>query len=346
MREVTSEASTDDEISLVAIANVLLRKRRTIAAMVLIGAAVGLIVGMLGTRKYASTATFVPQMANDQSGASGLALAASQFGIRVANGGSAWPAAIYVELLSSRGLLEPLAVDTLVVAEKGNQRVAVMDLFEVRDAAPARRVEKTVRALRAIVSATEVKKLGAVQLTLSTKWPSVSLALTQRLIDGVSRFNTKTRQSQATAERQFVEGQAREAEHALRIAEDRMQAFLQRNRIVGSPELTFERDRLQREITLRQQAYTSLLQSHEEARIREVRDTPVITVLEAPVLAAIGESRQAALKAAMGAILGVFAALVVIAASEGRASSSHAAQAFFQTLDDATPRFLSRRSET
>jgi hypothetical protein len=40
--------------------------------------------------------------------------------------------------------------------------------------------------------------------------------------------------------------------------------------------------RLQRQVDLRQQVYVALAQSYEQARIDEVRTTPVVTVVEAP----------------------------------------------------------------
>lgn len=345
MRELSPDSTTsgDDEISLISLANALLRWRRTIFAFAVVGAAAGLAAGLLSRRTYASTATFSPQVGNEQSASAGLALAASQFGLRIPGSGGGWPAATYVELLSSRALLDPIARDTFVVAEDGNRRVALMDLLEVQADNPAQRVEKTIRKLRTLVTAIEVKKLGAVQMTVATRWPSVSLGLANRLLEGVNRFNTQTRQSQATAERKFVEKQAQDAERALRDAEDRMQGFLQRNRVASSPDLVFERDRLQREITLRQQSYTTLLQSHEEARIREVRDTPVITVLESPVFDAIGESRHTAVKAVLGAVVGIVLAVLFRAIAGASQSPSEDMKAFFQTLDEAMPRFFRRR---
>jgi tyrosine-protein kinase Etk/Wzc len=336
--------SDDDEISLISIASALLKWRRAIIGFALVGAMIGAGTGLLSARKYMSSATFIPAAGNEQNASAGLALAASQFGIRVPSGGGGWPPSLYAELLSSRGLLAPIATDTLVVKELGNRRVAVMELFKIPDVPPLERIELTVRQLRLVVSATEDKKLGAVQLQVTTRWPSVSMLLTQRLIAGVNRFNMQTRQSQASAERQFVEGRAAEAERALRDAEDRLQAFLQRNRVAVSPELQFERDRLQRNITLLQQSYTSLLQSREEARIREVRDTPVITLLEPPILPAIGESRHTASKMVLGGILGVLIALVFKALGAARRSSDKGAREFFQTLEDAKPRLFRRRS--
>jgi len=336
----------DGEPSLLALGSVLLRRRRTIVALVVFGAAVGLATGLLSTRVYMSAAVFIPQ--GSQEGASGLALAASQLGIRVPTGGSgAWGPAVYVELLRSRALLESIALDSVVVAEKGGRRVALMDLLEIEAPTPARRLHRAVEAIRKIVKATEDKKLSAVKLSVTTEWPSVSVVLAQRLVRGVNQFNVETRRSQATAERQFVEVQAGEAERALRESEDRFQAFLQRNRAIGgSPELGFQRDRLQRDVALRQQVYTTLVQNREEARIREVRDTPVITVLEDPRLPAVGEARGSAQKGVLGGlaggVLGVLIALLAQGVGQARRAPSHEARQFFQLVEEATPRFLRR----
>ncbi len=335
----------DDEISVFALASVLFRWRWTIVALGLVGAAVGLAKGLTSTRVYVSAATFIPQGAEGE--ASGLALAASQFGIRVPSSGGAWGPPVYVELLHSRALLEPIVLDTVVAAEQGGRRVALMDLLEIEAPTPERRTDLGVRALGGIVKASEVKALGAVKVSVTTQWPSVSLALAQRLVRGVNKFILETRKSQAAAERQFVEVQAGEAERALRGAEDQLQSFLQRNRsIAGSPELEFARDRLQREVALRQQVYTALLQNREEARIREVRDTPVITVLEDPRLPVVGEARKSVQKGVLGGLvggmLGVLIAFLAQGVAGARRAPSEEAREFFQLVKEATPRFLRR----
>lgn len=351
MSEVTGGSAPvleqDDAISLFAFASVMFRWRRAIIALGLLGAAVGLAKGLTSTRVYTSVATFIPQ--GSEGGVSGLALAASQFGIRVPSGGSGWGPTVYVELLRSAAVLGPIALDTLVVAEESGRRVAVTDLLEIEGPTIARRTELAVKSLAGMVAASEDMKLGAVRLSVTSRWPSVSLALAERLVRGVNQFNLQTRKSQAAAERQFVEVQAAEAERALRGAEDRLQSFLQRNRsgITGSPILSFEHDRLQRDVGLRQQMYNSLLQSREEARIREVRDTPVITVFEEPALPVVGEPRRTLQKGILGGLsggmLGVIIAFVIHGLSSARRMPSEEAREFFRLVEDAKPRFLKRR---
>jgi uncharacterized protein involved in exopolysaccharide biosynthesis len=340
-----SQRTGDEAISLLAVGSAVLRYRRVIIVLSLVGIAAALAVSLLGKKVYSASSTFIPEGAN--SGAtSGLAAAAGQFGITLPSSGNGWGPPVYVELLRSRALLAPIAADTFLVPEEG-RRVALMDLFDIEAPVPALRVERTVRVLRRKVTVTEDKKLGAVKLTVLTRWPSVSFEVANRLVSGVNQFNLESRKTQAGAERRFVEEQASGAESALREAENRLQTFLQRNRgVVSSPELTLEKERLQRDVTLRQQMYTSLTQSKAEARIREVRNTPVITVIEEPQLPVLAEPRNAAAKALLGgvagAVLGVIIAFLAQGVAGARTAPTQEAREFFELVDEATPPFLRR----
>jgi hypothetical protein len=337
----------ESDFSLLAVGAVLLRRRRLILALALAGGLFGLVVALTSPRKYVATTTFLAQSTDGGGASSGFAAAASQLGIRVSSGGSSWGPPVYVELFRTRALREPVANDTIPVLEEGNRRVAVAELLGVKAVNPARRSDLAVSALRGSIVAAEIKTLDAVKVTVTTRWPSVSLALAERLIYNINQFNLKTRKSQASAERQFVESQAVEAERALREAENRLQDFLQRNRTyAGSPELSFTHARLEREVSLRQQAYTGLLVSRDDARIREVRDTPVITVLDAPRLPLDGESRRVGSRTVLGLLaggmLGLLIALGAHAFSGARHDGAAPAREFFQLLDEATPRLLRR----
>jgi uncharacterized protein involved in exopolysaccharide biosynthesis len=104
---------------------------------------------------------------------------------------------------------------------------------------------------------------------------------------------------------------------------------------------------MQREVSRRQEVYTSLLQSREEAKIREVRELPVITVLERPRVPVVGESRKTVLKVLMGGLaagmIGVVIAFVAHAMAGAKRESGDEAREFFELIDAARPRFLRRR---
>jgi len=140
----------------------------------------------------------------------------------------------------------------------------------------------------------------------------VSLEIAQRLLEGLNHFNLITRQSQAREERRFTEGRLEAARASLRAAEDVLQRFLQVNReFAEAPALMIQRDRLQRDVLLQQQVVTSLAQRYEENRIREVRDTPVITLVDTPSLAARPDPRLRVLIVVLGTVAGFLVGVLI-----------------------------------
>ena len=61
-----------------------------------------------------------------------------------------------------------------------------------------------------------------------------------------------------------------------------------------------------------QQIYTSLAQAYEQAKIEEVRDTPVITVLQPPEIPVLPNSRRVVVKTVLGFILGLGCAATLV----------------------------------
>jgi uncharacterized protein involved in exopolysaccharide biosynthesis len=340
VRIAAPATSSDSDVSFVTTAASLLRGRRVLTWLAVVGGLMGLVSGLLRDRVYVSRATFLPK--GSEEAASALTLAASQFGVQLPSRSGEWWPSIYVELLNSRTMLSALALDTFVVAEEHGRRAALIDLLEVRGRTPEQRAAQSLNVLREVVSATEDKKLGAVKASASTRWPSVSLALAQRLIVAVNDFNIETRRALASAERQFVDEQAGEAEKLLRQAEDRLQVFMSRNRSFEAPELRFEQGRLEREVAMRQQVFTSLVQHREQARLRELRNTPVITMIESPTLPVLPERRGAAVRAVVGVIVGIMLGMLwVLGIREVQASRASGAPGWAE-LSEALPKLLRR----
>lgn len=325
----------DDEISLWEVLAVLLRRRGTIVltTMFTVAAAVGFT--LLQDDTYTTQASFRPQ--GSDASASELMALASQFGIRVPGGSSEeLSPAFYAELLASREILYRVASRDFAVEGAGTASLA--DLFEIEADTEELRLEAAIRRLRDdVVSIQTGRETGILTVEVRTEWPDLAQAIAQQLLDEIARFNLHTRQSQAAAERVFIQERVDSARSALLTAESAMQAFLQANRQwANSPDLTFQHDRLERDISLRQQVYTTLVQSFEQARISEVRDTPVITVLQAPFFPPGPDSTRMLLVLALGVVLGGMAGVVlafVVEAMKRPAPGDPARQDFQQTWE-------------
>ncbi len=305
-------AQEPDDVSLLSVLNAILRHRglvigTAVAAFLLV---VGLVLAQ--PRTYSTTAKFMTQARGSQSNLSGVA---AQFGLTLPTAEAGQSPQFYVDLATSREILRDVAATRFTFQTDTGLAVATLaDLYGEPEDAPALRREQAIEELARDVEAETAGATGVIRLTVRAENASLAQQIVQRILQLLAEFNLQRRQSQAAAEREFTEARLTEAQRELRFAENRMEAFLARNRAFGnSPELTFEKDRLARDVSMRQQLFTTLAQAFEQAKIDEVRDTPVITVLGEPEKPLRpdrrGLLRKGLLALAVGLILGVLLAL-------------------------------------
>jgi uncharacterized protein involved in exopolysaccharide biosynthesis len=143
--------------------------------------------------------------------------------------------------------------------------------------------------------------------------PALAKDVNERFLALVNEYNLRTRQSQAGQERKFSEQRAEAVRQSLRDAEDRLQQFMQQNRDYrNSPLLTFQQERLSRAVSQQQTVYTAVLQSLEQAKMDEVRDTPVITVMEPPLEPARPDRRNLLAKTLLALLLGLLVGVMIV----------------------------------
>lgn len=335
---VEQSAPTGEDISLFVLGTAVLRGWKRVVRWAVAGAVIAALLTFLRAPTYRASASFAPQGSDATRG--GLASIASRFGVSLPVADQSVSPEFYSSLLRSRVLLDPVARDTFTVAELGGRRVAFVDLFKLRGRSAASREDKALTLLKRMVVPSVTRATGVVDVSVETKWPSVSLRIVTQLIDGVNDFNARTRRGQAAMERKFVGDRLAEATVELRVAEDRLESFLRGNRDLGtSPQLMMQRERLQREIAWRQQVFTSLTEAHQDARIREVRDTPVITVIDPPAVEAdpVRSGRVLRVLGGLvgGALVGTVLILISAMVARRRSEGNQEANEFFSALTEA-----------
>lgn len=162
-------------------------------------------------------------------------------------------------------------------------RGTLAEIYGQNPATEATNVRASLGILKSMVTSELEPGTGFVRVSVRSEWPGLAVAVSDRLLEQVNQFNVEQRQSQAAAERGFVEQRLSEALAELREAESELVSFLERNqRYEQSPRLRYEAMRLESQAELKRALYGSLAQSFEQARINEVRNTPVVTVVERP----------------------------------------------------------------
>jgi len=314
---IAQQASTlPDEPSSLSLLSGLLRHRGIIVGMGVVAFAVVVGVGMLAPRTYTSTLSFLPQVRRAQTG--GLSGIAAQFGLTAADGEPGQSPTFYGDLVVSSEILRGL-VETRYWRVLGGRLAdqTLIDVYNIASGTPAQRRDAAMKRLKQSFGVDVNGKTGVVSVSVVTQNPSLSQAIGQRLLQLLAQFNQQRRQSQATAERQFVQQRMAEAHGELSFAEDNLQDFLLRNREYrNSTTLTFQVERLNREVTLRQQLYNSLAQAYDQAKVEEVRDTPLLTIVEPASLPSRADGRGLIKKGILALIFGLVVGAFVAAGRE------------------------------
>jgi len=279
-------AASPPSITPLGVVNTVLRYRWLVGACVVIGLSLGYLSSRSSVDDYVATASFVTH--GEGGGPSVPAGLARQYGLGTGSGSTDSPR-FYAMLIKSRQILLRAGFSTYEVVdpEKGEFRGTLVDLYDWGQGSPAAVQRRTVSRLGSMVHAEPRSDLRVVDVRVTAPTGDVAEQLAMRLIELVEDYNRSFRQSRARSEEQFVTTQMASAQAELSAAESELQRFLRQNRqFANSPELSFEHDRLQRQVRMRQELVTALAQAEQQARIDAVRDTPVITVLESSIGAA------------------------------------------------------------
>jgi uncharacterized protein involved in exopolysaccharide biosynthesis len=300
-----------EDISVLRVANALLRHSRATIGFPIVVVVLVILFTLLLPRSFTSSAALMPQ--SEESALSQFASFAADLGMPLSTSSSAQSPEFYESLLRTRGLLEA-AVSTEYVFATGDdpaaepRRGTLVELYGMNDPDPRRRVEDAIDQLDEDLSTQADAVIGTLNLAVQTRVPDLSRAVAERLLELVDEFDAETRQTRAAAERVFVGSRLESARAELLGMEDSLESFLEANRrYQSSPNLRFEYERLQRRVALRQQVASSLAIAYEEARVEEVRDTPVLTVVDPPRRPVKPDSRGIVLKALVAFILALIA---------------------------------------
>jgi uncharacterized protein involved in exopolysaccharide biosynthesis len=266
-------------------------------------------------RVYAAESAFMLDSDRPLTNVSGLA---AQFGIAVPPTGDAQSPNFYADLLKSPALLRRVVDTTLQVnTPTGVHTLRLVDSVP-DDGNPALRREFALQKLSSRIGVSTAPRTGVVTLRVLDPSPDVALAINQELLRLAEEFNRSRRRGRAMAERSFIEERLDSSRDSLRFAEERLRRFLSANRaFLPSSEAFFERQRLEREVGTRSQVYVSLLQSHEQAKLEEFRDAPLLAVVQSAERPAAPQPRRTARKTVIGFLIGLVAALFIAYVIEG-----------------------------
>ncbi len=205
-------------------------------------------------------------------------LAASLLG-NLANMGMQITPGLAVQFARLPGVLEAVGE----APAPGDPGGRIVDRLARRDSGRPVRAERVVRTMRRYLTARFDGQTGVVTLHVIHRDSALARAALDQWMEELSTTYRQASQAQA---RQTREGQERRVDSALqdlRAAEQRLVAFLSRNRQVQrySPEYA-EEQALQRGVLMAERMYEMALADRGGALAKELEETPAVVVIDGP----------------------------------------------------------------
>ena len=192
----------------------------------------------------------------------------------------------YVQLLASRELLTRLLETRFPNPRTANARdsATLISILRIRNDDPLRRVELAVKQMSEAISPGWDAKTNLVWFSVDAQWPDLSAQIANEVVGLVSSFNREIRVYGSKSKRAFLQMRRDSAQTALRDAEERQRFFYEQNRgFVAAPSLKFEEQRIRRDVDLASDLYINLDRQLEVARIDEINDAALITIVDTAV---------------------------------------------------------------
>ena len=286
--------------------------RRTLG-LIFSAAVAAVVMSFFVPRWYESGATLVLDPGQQASlggaaGAGGVLGLATQLGFGTGMGPT--NPLFYEALLKSRSLQERVATAQFPLGAHGELE-ALERYWSGNPHPTARQHQRAVRKLARHFQTSATPR--TLQVAFKVEGPSMLVAklMADTALAALNDLVIQIRRQRATAERVFLEGRFQALGDSLQTHEDVLRRFYERNRNLASPELQFEESRLRREAERVQAVYAQVGSQLEQARIQEVRDTPALTVVDAPIAPVRKSAPLTILWALTAALLGAALALLV-----------------------------------
>lgn len=301
-------------LTYLAMVALLLRHRRAIVRAGFLTAVITALVTFITPRTWTSVSAFTTQSRRMPSGLSGIA---AQIGIAIPNLEASQSPQFFESVLRTRDVVDKVIQRTYHFGDdSASPGGTLLDYYKVKAATPERRLAFGEERVLSKLATLYNPKTSVVSVSFTARSPAVAAQVNTAFLEELDDFNTTTRQSQATAERQFTERRLAEVAVELREIEGRLVGFLQANRVVRpESELGVQEQRLRRELLLRQQVYTQLAQSYENAKLEEIRDMPAVTIVERPKEPLLPNRRGLLSKTLLGFLLGMLLVSVALIVS-------------------------------
>jgi uncharacterized protein involved in exopolysaccharide biosynthesis len=249
---------------------------------------------------YRSTATILP--ADDQSSmSSNFSSIASLAGISL----NQTPLSDLIpSYVNSEAILKDV-IYTDFYSSKNKKLQNLIEYWEIDEDSALADYEVALKKLRDDLDVSTDKKTGINSISILMKEPQLAADVINKIVNDVDAYLREKHISTASEQRKWIESRIIDVQKTLKNSEDTLKIFQEKNRsIAGSPGLLLQQARLMRNVEINSTLYIELKKQYEFARIDEVKNIPLISVIDAARAQAKKEKPVRSLIAILSVMIG------------------------------------------
>jgi uncharacterized protein involved in exopolysaccharide biosynthesis len=258
----------------------LWQERNLVAGGALACAVVVLLLSLLLLpRFYRSSATILPDLEkNKLAGLNQLQGLASLAGLAT---GTTDLSRLYPAIATSDAVLHNVILQKYRTASFADS-VDLIQVFKLDEGTPEKNLDEALKEMRGVLGVANDPKTSIVSLWVEMREPQLAADVLNAVIAQVDAFMRLKRTTSASEQARWIGERLTQVEPELRQAEEALKDFREKNRRVGdSPELLLRQERLIREVTIKSTITVELKKQLELAKIEEIRNVPIVSVLDA-----------------------------------------------------------------
>lgn len=264
-----------------------------------------IVISLILPKSYKSTAILLPQTnPNLLSSLSGLSNLASLTGLSF---GQSTMEQLFPDIINSEAVLKEV-IFTKYITEKFPQPVNLIEYWEIDGDSIAEQYELALEKFRKELVVDYDRKTNVVTIELVMREPQLTADVINKILSVLDEYIRTQRITNATEQRKWIEQRLEQVQHDLENAEIKLKDFREKNRIVTtSPQLLLEQQRLLRDVEMNTVIFTELKKQYELAKIEELRNIPIINILDSARPAGRKYSPKRAIIVIVSTLLGFLA---------------------------------------
>jgi len=234
---------------------------------------------------YMSQATILLPSNNPNSNMGGLLGLASQFGVNVptVNESDLSSPSLLPELFKSRTFSEKILKNDFYT-DRYEKKLPLFQILtgKINSSANEKILAQATSSFQSMIEFDRFSVQDFIVIKVSSFEPEFSKELTESILIELEELNRFYKSESVLQKTSFIESRIKTVENDLKKSEQKLKDFNEQNRLISSPSLQLEQERLMRDTEIQGGIFLTLKQQLELAKIEEVQESSIFQILDKP----------------------------------------------------------------